>query len=139
VSLKIRDIVQFALGAGMRMGEILSLSWRMVDLTRRTAMVFQSKNGERRTIPLNQTVLNLIKGRGTLRSLSTDLVFPSKTHTPLESGHLRRAFRVALKKARIEDFHFHDLAAYLRDPIGSGWRRAVCCIRCSGFWAISRR
>ena len=71
--------------------------------------MFQSKNGERRTIPLNQTVLSLMKERGTLRSLRTDLVFPSKTHTPLESGHLRRAFRLALKKARIEDFHFHDL------------------------------
>jgi len=105
----LRDVVQFALGTGMRMGEILSLSWRGVDLTRRTVMVFQSKNGERRTIPLNQTVLSLIKERGTLRSLSTDLVFPSKTHTPLESGHLRRAFRLALKKARIEEFHFHDL------------------------------
>jgi integrase len=105
----LRDIVQFALGTGMRMGEILSLSWRGVDLTRRTAMVFQSKNGERRTIPLNQTVLSVMKERGTLRSLRTDLVFPSKTHTPLESGHLRRAFRLALKKARIEDFRFHDL------------------------------
>ena len=105
----LRDVVQFALGTGMRMGEILSLSWRGVDLTRRTVMVFQSKNGERRTIPLNQTVLSLIKERGTLRSLSTDLVFPSKTHTSLESGHLRRAFRLALKKARIEEFHFHDL------------------------------
>jgi len=105
----LRDLVQFALGTGMRMGEILSLSWRGVDLTRRTVMLFHSKNGERRTIPMNQTVLNLIKGRGTLRSLSADLVFPSKTHTPLESGHLRRAFRLALKKARIEDFHFHDL------------------------------
>lgn len=105
----LRDIVQFALGTGMRMGEILALSWRGVDLPRRTAMVFQSKNGERRTIPMNQTVLNLIKKRGTIRSLNTDLVFPSKTDTPLESGHLRRAFRLALKKARIEDFHFHDL------------------------------
>ncbi len=105
----LRDLVQFALGTGMRMGEILSLSWRGVDLIRRTAMVFQSKNGERRTIPLNQTVLSVMKERGTLRSLRTDLVFPSKTHTPLESGHLRRAFRLALKKAKIEDFHFHDL------------------------------
>jgi integrase len=29
--------------------------------------------------------------------------------TPIESGHLRRAFRLALGKARIDDFHFHDL------------------------------
>ena len=107
--LWLRDMVQFALGTGMRMGEILSLSWRDVDLTRRTVLVFRSKNGERRTIPVNQTVLHLLKERGTLRSLRTDLAFPSTTHTPLESGHLRRAFRVALKKARIEDFHFHDL------------------------------
>ena len=38
-----------------------------------------------RTIPLNQTVLNLITGRGTIRSLSTDLVFPSKTHASLKN------------------------------------------------------
>lgn len=46
--------------------------------------------------------------RGTLRSLSTDLVFPGKTRTPLEGGHSRGAFRLGLKKARIEEFHFHD-------------------------------
>jgi len=33
----------------------------------------------------------------------------SRQDTPLESGHLRRAFRLALKQARIEEFHFHDL------------------------------
>jgi integrase len=27
----------------------------------------------------------------------------------MESGHLRRSFRLALSKAQIEDFHFHDL------------------------------
>ena len=108
----------------MRMGEILSLSWRGVDLTRRTVMLFHSKNGERRTIPMNQTVLSLIKGHkeaahlikqpaGNLINLNgenhCDLVFRSKVSTPIESGHLRRSFRLALKKAKIEDFHFHDL------------------------------
>ncbi|MGE3978708.1 MAG: tyrosine-type recombinase/integrase [Nitrospira sp.] len=47
----------------MRMGEILSLSWRGVDLTRRTVMLFHSKNSERRTIPLNQTMLSLMKAK----------------------------------------------------------------------------
>ncbi len=120
----LRDIVQFALGTGMRMGEILSLSWRGVDLTRRTVMLFHSKNGERRTIPLNQTMLSLIRAKkeeahlikqptGNLVKLNAespyDLVFKSKTETPIESGHLRRSFRLALKKAGIEEFHFHDL------------------------------
>jgi len=76
---------------------------------RRTGMVFQSKHEERRILPLNQTVLSIVNERGTLRSLSTDLVFPSKTRTPLEGGHSRGAFRLGLKKARIEEFHFHDL------------------------------
>jgi integrase len=43
------------------------------------------------------------------RAIKTDLVFCSQAYTPLEPGHLRRAFRLAPKKARIHDFHFHDL------------------------------
>jgi len=39
----------------------------------------------------------------------TDLVFCSHVFTSMESGHLRRSFRLALGKANIEDFHFHDL------------------------------
>jgi len=120
----LREIVQFALGTGMRMGEILSLSWRGVDLTRRTVMLFHSKNGERRTIPMNQTMLSLIKAKkeeahlikqptGNVIQLNaenpSDLVFRSKAGTSIESGHLRRSFRLALKKAGIDDFHFHDL------------------------------
>ena len=36
-------------------------------------------------------------------------MFRSKAATPIESGHLRRSFRLALKKAGSDDFHFHDL------------------------------
>ena len=44
-----------------------------------------------------------------MRGIATDLVFPSQAQTPLESGHLRRSFRLALSHAQIMDFHFHDL------------------------------
>ena len=47
----LRDLMLFAIHTGMRMGEILGLTWAGVDLFRRTVMVFKSKNGERRTIP----------------------------------------------------------------------------------------
>jgi hypothetical protein len=50
----------FAVHTGMRRGEILALTWAGLDFTRRTVTVFKSKNGERRTIPVNQTVLDLL-------------------------------------------------------------------------------
>jgi len=105
----LHDLVTFALHTGMRMGEILELTWRGVDFSRRTVMVIRSKNGERRTIPVNHTVLTVLKEKAKVRSLKTDVVFCSKAFTPMESGHLRRSFRLALGKAQIDDFHFHDL------------------------------
>ncbi len=105
----LRDLVIFGLNTGMRMGEILELTWAGVDFARRTVTVFRSKNGERRTIPVNHGVLDVLKAKARVRSLRTDRVFCSKAYTTLESGHLRRAFRLALRKAKIEDFHFHDL------------------------------
>ncbi|MEY4527533.1 MAG: hypothetical protein RL768_1252 [Nitrospirota bacterium] len=105
----LHDLVTFALHTGMRMGEILELTWRGVDFTRRTVTVMRSKNGERRTIPVNETVLRVLKEKAKVRSLASDLVFCSKAFTPMESGHLRRSFRLALSKAKIEEFHFHDL------------------------------
>ncbi len=56
----VRERVIFAAHTGMRQGEILALTWSGVDLERRTVTVFKSKNGERRTIPLNQTVVDLL-------------------------------------------------------------------------------
>ena len=127
-------VVMFALHTGMRMGEIIELTWRGVDLGRRTVTIFRSKNGERRTIPINDTVLQLLEEKTKVRSLDTDRVFCSKIFTPMESGHLRRAFRLALRKARVEDFHFHDLR------LRHGWfRRAWTCIRSSGYLATSRQ
>jgi integrase len=105
----LHDLVMFALHTGMRMGEILELTWRGVDFSRRTVMVVRSKNGERRTIPVNETVLSVLRQKSKVRSVKTDLVFCSHVFTSMESGHLRRSFRLALGKAGIDDFHFHDL------------------------------
>lgn len=49
----LRELVVWALHTGMRLGEILVLTWSGVDLFRKTVTVFRSKNGERRTVPLN--------------------------------------------------------------------------------------
>lgn len=42
----------------------------------------RSKNGERRTIPVNETVLSILRQKNKVHSLQSDLVFCSKAFTP---------------------------------------------------------
>lgn len=46
-------LVAFALETGMRRGELLSVTWAQVDLDRRIARLEETKNGERRAVPLS--------------------------------------------------------------------------------------
>ncbi len=105
----LQELMRFALHTGMRQGEILGLTWAGVDLFRRTVTVFKSKNGERRTIPLNQTVLELLKHKYGSRSGDTALVFPSEAQTRRNASNIRRSLNLALVKAKMTNFHFHDL------------------------------
>jgi len=105
----LREVELFALHTGMRLGEILALTWRGVDLFRNTVTVFRSKNGTRRTIPLNQTARALLKAKAKVRALHTEHVFQSAARTPLDPNNVRRAFRRAVEQAEIGDLHFHDL------------------------------
>jgi len=105
----LRELMLFAIHTGMRMGEILGLTWAGVDLFRRTVTVFKSKNGERRTIPLNQTALALLKHKYGCRSVETQLVFPSEAQTRLNASNISRSLNLALEKVKMTDFHFHDL------------------------------
>jgi len=91
------------------MGEILSLTWEGVSLFRKTVTVFHSKNGERRTIPINRVMFELLKEKSKIRPIKTGLVFYGKAYSSIDDNNLRRAFRGAIKKAQIENFHFHDL------------------------------
>ena len=71
--------------------------------------IFRSKNGERRTIPINSLVLEVLTRKHAVRSRMTDLVFHSQVGTALDGSNLRHGLNAALKMAMIQDFHFHDL------------------------------
>ena len=105
----LREIIAFALNTGMRLGEILSLTWKAVDFSRRTATVLNSKKSERRTIPLNERALGVLKRKSRIKSLRTELVFYNENHCKYDYSNLEKAFHSALAKAKIEDFRFHDL------------------------------
>jgi integrase len=104
-----------ALSTGGRRMEIMSLRWDDVDINRGVITLHETKNGERRVLPLAGHALNLIKEHSKVRTLSCKYVFPSKNFKkPID---LRSPFETALKRAEITDFRWHDLrhscASYL--------------------------
>lgn len=97
----LRMLLLTALHTGMRRGEMLALKWQDVDMFRRLITIHRSKNGDKRAIPLSQTLYSVFK-QAKIRDIS-GLVFPIAIRS------LRAAFDKALAKANIADFHFHDL------------------------------
>jgi integrase len=108
--------VILALSTGMRQGELMGLKWQDVNLKDGFIILHETKNGERRRVPLAGHGLELLREHAKVRRLDTDLLFPGKVHKD-EPIDLRRPFEVALKAAEITDFHWHDLrhctASYL--------------------------
>jgi integrase len=108
--------VILALSSGMRQGELMGLKWQDVNLKDGFIILHETKNGERRRVPLSGLALSLLQEHAKLRRLDTNLLFPGTIHKdkPID---LRKPFETALKAAGINDFHWHDLrhctASYL--------------------------
>lgn len=115
-SAELYAIVVLALSTGARRGEILSLTWKDVDFTRRTLILHETKNGERRALPLQGHALTLVRDLAKVRRIDTDLLFPG-TKDPKRPLVIGNIFNAAVARAGIENFHFHDLrhsaASYL--------------------------
>ncbi|MBM4055305.1 MAG: site-specific integrase [Planctomycetes bacterium] len=103
------DIVVFALHTGLRQNELLSLEWNRVNLFNRTIIIQETKNGNPKTVPLNKTAFRILEEKSRVRNIKNDLVFASKAGTKINGPNLIRALNEALKRAEIENFHFHDL------------------------------
>lgn len=107
-------LVMLALTTGARRGELLKLTWGDIDFERQTASVNQTKNGDKKTLPLAPTVieeLNRFKA-----SNSQELIFASKRR-PDSAFNYNEIWYQTLKIAHIKNFRFHDLrhscASYL--------------------------
>ena len=98
-------LVLMALTTGARRGELLKLTWQDIDLTRRTATLETTKNGQPRLLPL---LLPVIEELMRFRGGPTHRVFPSTVdpHSPFD---FKKAWRNALKESGINNLRFHDL------------------------------
>lgn len=102
--------VVLSLTTGGRKSEVMGLRWPQIDLTKRTAMLLDTKNSDARVLPLSGEAVGLLQECAKVRTLTDDRLFPP-TVTAKKSDYqdLRAAFAGALKAAEITDFHWHDL------------------------------
>lgn len=98
--------VFMALNTGMRLREILDLTWKDVDCINGFLTIAQSKNGRIRKIPLNKILWEYLN---TLSRIN-GYVFPCpKSLKPYSTVGFRSIFHRAMKRAGIKDCRFHDL------------------------------
>ena len=108
--------VILALSTGMRLSELMSLQWQDVNLKDGFLILHKTKNGTRRRVPLSGLGLSLLHEHNKIRRIDTPLLFPSISNSqqPID---IRSAFKYAMERADVKDFHWHDLrhctASYL--------------------------
>ncbi len=110
--------VVLSLTTGARQAEIMGLRWRQIDFARQVITLQETKNGDRRALPLVGQALELLRERGRVRTLGDDRIFPpTRAAKKADCLDLRDPWTKALKTAGIENFHWHDLrhtaASYL--------------------------
>lgn len=110
---KLYLLVLLALTTGARSGELDRLTWGDIDWDRYEAAIHQTKNGDKKTLPLVPAVMEeLLRHKGS----DNKLVFASTKRPDVAYNH-ETAWKDALKMAKIKNFRFHDLrhtcASYL--------------------------
>jgi len=109
----LKEVVIFATLTGMRRGEIINLKWSDIDLKRKTLTIqsspsFKTKQGKRRTIPLNETVVFILQQKA--EKVFSDFVF-TFNGAKINYDTLTHKFKekVVLSKLNDKRLHFHSL------------------------------
>lgn len=110
--------VVLQLSTGARYNEVRCLKWTDVDLILGRITIRESKNGDMRSIPVRGLALELLR-KLNFEQPSLGYVFPSPDRTkPLD---LRRAYRTAIRRARLKNFRGHDIRhSYATEMLAQG-------------------
>lgn len=101
-SLDFEAIVIIGIETAARLGELLKLDWRRINLDKRTAQLLDTKNGEDRVIPLSTRAVAAL--RDLPRHISGRVFYRWKAADSFNKLWVR-----ACKRAGIDDLRFHDL------------------------------
>jgi len=100
----LKPILIIALNTGMRRGEILSLKWENIKLSKRCIYIEDSKAGKSRSIPMNGLVIEAMS----IIPQNSEYVF----YNPITKGPIqdvKTAFKSVCKNVKIKGLRFHDL------------------------------
>lgn len=100
----LEPILIIALNTGMRKGEILSLKWENIKLSKRCIHLEDSKAGKSRDVPMNGLVIEALSA---IPQNSEYVFFNSRTGGPIQD--VKTAFKTACENAEIKGLRFHDL------------------------------
>jgi integrase len=95
---ELRAAVVVALNTGLRLGELVGLTWDRVDLSRGVIRLEQTKSGKRREVPLNGDSYKALVALG-----------PKEGGRVVGRRYIKRAYNTAVKAARLDDVTFHTL------------------------------
>ncbi len=93
-------MVSFSIETSIRQGELLKIKYDHVNWKKRLLTLYDTKNGEDRTIPLSEKAFLI------LSSLPRQF---DKKMFPMTRDSLKSHFNRAKKRAEIEGFRWHDL------------------------------
>jgi integrase len=97
----LRHLIILALETGMRLGELLGMRWENINLKKSVVVLVETKNGERRVVPLSS------KAKEVIISLPRHIegwLFPG-----LSSSNVSHRFADLCKRNKISGLRFHDL------------------------------
>lgn len=100
----LRGIVLVAVNTGMRKAELQNLKWSDCNFQQSYVTLYHTKNGEKRIIPMNQTVKEALMS--IRRHPESTYIFYGSDGLPY---NFRNSFDSAVKRSGIINFHFHDL------------------------------
>lgn len=101
----LKSLVNLDLHTGARKGELQNLKWPQVNFEIGMISFLDTKNGERREVPMNETARSTLEGL----ERTSEFVFPNRNGKRIDDAQVQIAFTEAVKRSGLEDFHFHDL------------------------------
>lgn len=101
-------VVRLALATGCRLGELLALRWRHVDIEAGTIAVEDSKPGAPRVVPLSSKTVAVLRRRGHGRKPDEPVLQGFRPGAPSPTV-VAQAFKRAARKIGRPELRFHDL------------------------------